>query len=172
MRPISNLYRRVLLAGALNLLLAGGTTVAKDSVRHPLEILAVDYVGMSEKPIPSIILGTSEAGVAKFRRRYSDGLGHFYPTKETVIDRDALRPLLLDVGLGSGGFHKMKREDAILKVTTVIGGKTRRELYGKEKGLIVLANIARDCRSPAKACSDISEFNESVRRYLGLLPKR
>ena len=143
-------------------------SAAKSQKHEKYFVLAIEYIGQSDKPITPIVISDSEAGTTWYRsaalKRDASDL-----TGTHVVSRSLLGKLISDVDALKGTLQqKGERNLALSKTVAVAIVTPEREntfLYEADSAISLLESLQKSCDKQESLASDIAHFRDRVRAW-------
>ncbi len=130
-------------------------------------VLAVEYVGDSNKPIPPIVISDTEAG-AKYYQEVILNADKRDPVALHVINALLLKRLIAQAELFERSVHGKAEESSrlakIVSVTIITEEHKKTFSYSAESAISYLANLEQDSRDDESLQSDIVYFQKRISR--------
>jgi hypothetical protein len=146
----------------------------KSEVRTKYSILALEYVGESDKPVTSIVISDSKAGINWYREgalKIGDNgekieIGSTY---YHVVPAPLLQNLIAEVTLRKGvpesEIPKDRRVEQCISVTIFTPRGTNVFYYKKESAVLLLDGLLKRCESDPSLHSDLAYFQFDARTH-------
>ena len=144
----------------------------KSEVRTKYSILALEYVGASDRPVTPIVISDSKSGSDWYREVYlkknkitSPFISVF--TYFHVVPSPLLGNLIAEVNLHKGvpesEIPKDLRADQCISTTIFTPQGTKVFYYNKESAVLLLDGFLKSCENDAALRSDLEHFQHGIR---------
>jgi hypothetical protein len=137
-----------------------------ESEKHmKYSILAIEYIGESDKPITPIVISDSEAG-AEWARRAVLKRDKWDLTDVHVVNAALLEKLIAEVGLFERTVHlkpeKISKSAKTLSATIITPHGKNTFLYGTESAISLLESFQKHCKGDESLRSDLLHFQNRI----------
>lgn len=131
-------------------------------------VLAIEYVGESDKPVTPIVISDSKAGAAWYRnavlKRGESELTYVHVVSASLLEKltgevDALRGTVQQ----KGEKNSMPAKTVAVTVITPEGSNTF--LYDTDSAISLLNNLHRSCDQSESLRSDLAHFRDRIRAW-------
>ena len=144
------------------------------AITHPIKseehmkysVLAIEYIGESDKPIAPIVITDSKAGAEWYRRAVLKR-EKLELTYEHIVGLSLLGKLIMEVDLYKGAVqqeHEKKLGPSKAVSVTIITSRRRNTfLYDTESAISLLDSLQKHCKDDESLRSDLSHFQNRIR---------
>jgi hypothetical protein len=129
-------------------------------------VLAIQYIGASDIPVPAVVISDSEAGAEWYRSAVLKRPKLF--TNMHVIDDALLKRLVAEAESFERavrpGIEKIPLSGGDISVTVITPGKKNTFLYYPETAVAQVDGLLKYCEGGSPLRSDLLKFQDRIRR--------
>lgn len=131
-------------------------------------VLAIEYIGESDKPITPIIISDSKAGAtwyrnAVLRKNESDR------TYVHVVSASLLKKLIADVDALKGTVQQKGEKNLTSSETVAVAvitpERNNRFVYDTDSAILLLESLEKGCEKSESLRSDLAHFRDRIRAW-------
>lgn len=144
------------------------TCLAKSEERMKYSVLAIEYIGESDKPVTPVVISDSKAGAEWYRRavlkRSESEL-----TDVHVIRASLLEKLVADVDASKGAVQQEGRKNLApsktVRVSITMSKRSLTLLYDTGSAISLLESLQKSCGNEESLRSDLAHFQDRIRAF-------
>jgi hypothetical protein len=137
---------------------------SQEHTKH--SVLAIEYIGESDKPVTPIVISDSRAGAAWYRKgvlkRHESDLTYVH-----VVNASLLKKLIADVETLKGAVQQKGEKNSAPSMTVSVAVITPESrdtfLYDPDSALPLLESLQKSCDKKESLCSDLAHFRDRIR---------
>lgn len=148
-------------------ILIAPTSDAQESVGEDVKycVLAITYIGESDKPTPAVVISDSEAGAEWYRRVILKR--HKVFTYEHVVNTALLETLIAEAESFERAvrpeLEKIPESGGTVSVTIITPEKKSTFLYYPESAISQVDSLLKHCKGDESLHSDLLKFQDRIR---------
>jgi hypothetical protein len=162
------------MATLIVLLFALATAQSPKSRESQYSVLAIQYVGISDKPVFPIIISDSKTGAEWYRTAVLKR-SELHLTYEHVVDAALMANLISEAELycdaAQKGLEPKSTDRETVSTTLVTAGNRRAFLLNTKSAVSLLEKLKNHCSSDISLYSDLQEFQDRIRPCLSFRSK-